>query len=103
VINFKLQVILSRWTTFIDGSSSNNFTVSSFIFYYYNIQLNNLISLSETGVVFSEGNIKDTLTSFTKEHICTTFCRFFALNPFAEPENLQVQAEDEQYNSHGLS
>ena len=48
------------------------------------------------GVVFSEGNIKDTLTSFTNKHICTTFCRFFKLNPFANLEDLRVQADYEQ-------
>jgi hypothetical protein len=43
-----------------------------------------LISSSETGVIFSDGNIKDTLTRFTGEHECTEFCQYFGLEPFVE-------------------
>lgn len=42
------------------------------------------------GIIFSDGNLKNTLARFTNEHVCTTFCQYFGLKPFTELEDGEV-------------
>ncbi|KAF8218485.1 hypothetical protein L208DRAFT_1350969, partial [Tricholoma matsutake] len=55
-----------------------------------------IITASDTGLIFSDGNLSSTHATFPTEHVCNVFCKFFELPSLKESLfTLQEQEEGE--------
>ncbi|KAF8240537.1 hypothetical protein L208DRAFT_1232234, partial [Tricholoma matsutake] len=42
-----------------------------------------IITALDTGLIFSDGNLSSTHTTFATQHVCNLFCEFFGLQTFS--------------------